>query len=112
MQYQRGNVQKGISQTLTTHGGEERAVVLKEEVPKSMYTETEKKLFTDDGNIRRYINSDIIDKFQEGQMATTSYPNGYGHGPRTHNESISLNLADKPSVNGVLLGKKTETMQC
>ena len=112
MQYQRGNVQKGISQTLTTHGGEERAVVLKEEVPKSMYTETEKKLFTEDGNIRRYINSDIIDKFQEGQMATTSYPNGYGHGPRTHNESISLNLADKPSVKHHLRIRKLTPKEC
>ena len=112
MQYQRGNVQKGISQTLTMHGGEERAVVLKEEVPKSMYTETEKKLFTEDGNIRRYINSDIIDKFQEGQMATTSYPNGYGHGPRIHNESISLNLADKPSVKHHLRIRKLTPKEC
>lgn len=64
----------------------------------SVYTETEKQLFTEDGNIRRYIGSEKVDEFNEGQMATTSFPNGYGHGPRTHNESITLNCIDKPSV--------------
>lgn len=63
-----------------------------------VYSNSEKQLFTEDGNIKRYINSDIVDEFKEGQMATTSFPNGYGHGPRTHNESISLNTIDKPSV--------------
>ena len=50
------------------------------------------------GNIKRYIGSDKIDLFKEGQMATTTFPNGYGHGPRTHNESIALNTIDRPSV--------------
>ena len=49
-------------------------------------------------NIKRYIDSDIVDEFKDGQMATTSFPNGYGHGPRTHDESICLNCIDKPSV--------------
>lgn len=31
-------------------------------------------------------------------MATTTFPNGYGHGPRTHNESIALNTIDRPSI--------------
>ena len=31
-------------------------------------------------------------------MATTTFPNGYGHGPRTHDESIALNTIDRPSV--------------
>lgn len=31
-------------------------------------------------------------------MATTTFPNGYAHGPRTHNESIALNTIDRPSV--------------
>ena len=63
-----------------------------------MRTEKEKNLFTEDGNIKRYMHSDIIDKFEDGQMATLTYPNGYGHGPRTHNESIALNTIDKPCV--------------
>lgn len=78
----------------------------------SMYTETEKQLFTKDGDIRRYINSDIIDKFNEGQMATTSYPNGYGHGSRTHNESISLNTIDRPSVKQNLRIRKLTPKEC
>lgn len=64
----------------------------------SVYTETEKELFTEGGHLLRYIGSDKVDEFKEGQMATTTYPNGYGHGPRTHNESISLNTIDIPSV--------------
>ena len=67
-------------------------------VVKSVYSDLEKQLFTEDGNIKRYIDSDIVDEFKEGQMATTSFPNGYGHGPRTHDESICLNCIDKPSV--------------
>lgn len=78
----------------------------------SMYTETEKQLFTEDGNIKRYLNSDIVDKFEEGQMATTSYPNGYGHGSRTHNESISLNTIDKPSVKQNLRIRKLTPKEC
>ena len=65
---------------------------------KSEYTELEKQLFDGGGNIKRYIGSDKIDLFKEGQMATTTFPNGYGHGPRTHNESIALNTIDRPSV--------------
>ena len=78
----------------------------------SVYTNTEKKLFTEDGNIKRYIGSDIVDKFEEGQMATTSYPNGYGHGPRTHNESISLNTIDKPTVKKNHRIRKLIPLEC
>lgn len=55
---------------------------------------------------KRYINSEIVDKFEEGQMATTTFPNGYGHGPRTHNESIALNTIDKPVVKQQLRIRK------
>jgi site-specific DNA-cytosine methylase len=58
------------------------------------------------GNIKRYINSEVVDKFEEGQMATTTFPNGYGHGPRTHNESIALNTIDKPVVKQQLRIRK------
>lgn len=78
----------------------------------SIYTDTEKKLFTEDGNIKRYIESDTIDQFNEGQMATTSFPNGYGHGPRTHNESITLNTLDKPSVKKNLRIRKLLPLEC
>ena len=72
----------------------------------SLFTETEASLFTEDGNIRRYIGSDQIDKFEEGQMATTTFPNGYGHGTRTHNESITLNTIDRPVVKNNLRIRK------
>ena len=68
------------------------------EMKKNEYTEIEKQLFTRGGHIKRYIGSDKVDQFNEGQMATTTFPNGYGHGPRTHNESIALNTIDRPSV--------------
>lgn len=81
----------------------------------SLFTETEKKLFTDDGNVRRYIGSEQIDKFEEGDMATTTFPNGYGHGPRTHKDcSITLNTIDKPVVKHNLRIRKltpTEAMR-
>lgn len=104
MKYQRGNVQKESIQTLTTSGGNERGVVV--------YSDLEKQLFTEDGNIKRYINSDVVDEFKEGQMATTSFPNGYGHGPRTHDESICLNCIDKPSVKHNLRIRKLTPKEC
>lgn len=96
-----------ISATLTT-----RPDTLGVAVRESVYSEGEKKLFTEDGNIRRYIDSDIVDQFEEGQMATTSFPNGYGHGPRTHDESICLNCIDKPSVKQNLRIRKLTPKEC
>lgn len=76
------------------------------------FSETEKKLFTEDGNIKRYVNSDIVDKFEEGQMATTTFPNGYGHGPRTHDESVTLNTVDRPVVKKNLRIRKLTPKEC
>ena len=109
MQYHRGTVQKGISQTITTAGGDNVGVVVKD---KSLFSETERQLFTEDGNIRRYIGSDKVDEFKEGQMATTSFPNGYGHGPRVHDESVSLNTIDKPCVKYNLRIRKLTPREC
>ena len=106
MEHHRGTVQKDKTQTLTTRC--DIGVVVKENV----YSETEEKLFTEEGNIKRYINSDVVDEFKEGQMATTSFPNGYGHGPRTHNESIALNTIDKPSVKQNLRIRKLTPKEC
>jgi DNA (cytosine-5)-methyltransferase 1 len=78
----------------------------------NVYSESEKELFTEDGNIKRYIDSDIVDKFEEGQMATTTFPNGYGHGPRTHDNSIALNTIDKPSVKHNLRIRKLTPKEC
>lgn len=105
MHHHRGTVQKGTAQTITCMGGENVGVV-------SAFTETEESLFTEDGNIRRYIGSSKIDEFKEGQMATTTYPNGYGHGPRTHNESIALNTIDRPVVKKNLIIRKLTPLEC
>lgn len=86
--------------------------VVVNETEKSMYTEQEKKLFTEDGNIKRYLHSDIVDKFEEGQMATTSFPNGYGHGSRTHDESIALTTVERPSVKQDLRIRKLTPKEC
>lgn len=107
MEYHRGTVQKGLSQTINTMGGNDVGVIVDES-----FTDTEKQLFTNDGNIRRYIGSDKIDEFKDGQMATTTFPNGYGHGPRTHNESIALNTVDRPCVKQDLRIRKLTPLEC
>ena len=76
------------------------------------YSESERKLFTEDGNIKRHLGSDIIDKFEEGQMVTTTFPNGYGHGSRVHNESITLNTVDRSSVKQNLRIRKLTPCEC
>ena len=96
MEHQRGNVQKGSIQTLKAQM--EIGVVVEDKEDENVFSELEKRLFTKDGNINRYIGSDKVDQFKDGQMATTTYPNGWGHGPRTHDESIALNTIDRPSV--------------
>lgn len=93
--------------TLTTRG-DCLGVVVKD----NTYGNTEKELFTKDGNIKRYLGGNKVDKFKEGQMATTTYPNGYGHGPRTHDESIALNTIDRPSVKKNLRIRKLVPLEC
>ena len=109
MEYHRGTVQKGISQTVTTAGGDNIGVVIKDE---TLYSDLEKELFTEDGNIRRYVDSDVVDEFKEGQMASTSCPHGYGRGKRTHDESISLTSSERPSVKYNLRIRKLTAREC
>ena len=45
-------------------------------------------------------------------MATTSFPNGYGHGPRVHDESVSLNTIDRPCVKQNLRIRKLTPREC
>lgn len=53
---------------------------------KNLFTDYDKKMITDDGNIYRYIGSKIIDIFNVGDCADISYPNGYGKGNRVFSE--------------------------
>jgi hypothetical protein len=47
-----------------------------------MWSNKQKEMITPDGNIYRYIGSSVIDKFDIGDSADISFPNGYGKGPR------------------------------
>lgn len=59
----------------------------------NLWTETQKKMITEDGNIKRYINSDVVDKFDVGDCADISFPNGYNKANRVF-EGYS------PAING------------
>ena len=62
-------------------------------IEKSLWTETQKKMITEDGNIKRYINSDVVDKFDVGDCADISFPNGYNKANRVFDGYA-------PAING------------
>ena len=83
---------------------------------KSLFTELQSKMFTIDGNVKRYIYSDIIDEFNVGDSANISFPNGYGKGSRTYKGyCCTLALADiraicvkvKDKMNNIRIRKLT-----
>lgn len=91
----RGVVQKGMIQTIKCNGNDLGVVVADAELSDrevvNLWTETQAKMITPEGNIKRYIGSDIIDIFKEGQVADISFPNGYNKGSRVHDECPALN---------------------
>jgi site-specific DNA-cytosine methylase len=62
-------------------------------VDKNLWTETQKKMITEDGNVKRYINSDVIDEFNVGDCADISFPNGYNKANRVFD-------GYSPAING------------
>lgn len=60
-------------------------------VDKNLWSQSQMEMITNDGDVKRYINSDIIDKFKEGQAADISFPNGYNKAKRVHNECPAIN---------------------
>lgn len=62
-------------------------------VEKNLWTETQKKMITEDGNIKRYIDSDVVDKFEVGDCADISFPNGYNKANRVFD-------GYSPAING------------
>ena len=66
-----------------------RENILKE---KSLFTETQAKMINENGDVKRYINSNIVDKFNEGQCADISFPNGYNKACRVHDECPAINI--------------------
>ena len=75
--------ENNIAPTLTT-----RADCIGVVIP--MKEKRDTNLITDDGNIRRYVGSDIVDQFKVGQAAYINYPNGYGHGKRTSDIAFAM----------------------
>lgn len=86
--HQAGSIydKEGLSPTIDTGVGGWRQPLIA-----SLWTETQAKMITPDGNVKRYIGSDVVDEFKEGQAADISFPNGYNKGPRVHDECPALN---------------------
>ena len=81
----------GVSNTITTVLKDNYVIEPKEE--KSLWTETQCKMITEDGNIKRYINSDVVDEFNVGDCADISFPNGYNKANRVFDGYA-------PAING------------
>lgn len=93
--------EEGVCRTITADTNGSTSHLLKtvvNDIKDSVYSNSETALFTEDGNIKRYINSDIVDEFDEGTVARTSYPNGYGHGTRVSKLCNTLNCSEIYSV--------------
>ena len=90
--------EEGIAPTVMENHGTVTAVEL------TGLTESEKKMITEDGNVKRYINSDVVDEFNEGDCADISFPNGYnkgnrvfkGHSPALNNTTIKSFVTKTP----------------
>jgi len=76
----------GIAPTVMENHGTVTATV-----DKNLWSQSQMKMITNDGNVKRYINSDIVDEFKEGQAADISFPNGYNKAKRVHNECPAIN---------------------
>lgn len=48
-------------------------------------------MIDENGNIRRYVDSDVVDEFKPGQMADVSFPRGYNKGNRVYDVCPSIN---------------------
>ena len=58
---------------------------------KTIFTETQSQMFTNNGDVKRYVGSEVVDEFNVGQIADISFPNGYNKGKRTHDHSPAIN---------------------
>ena len=81
----------GVSNTITTVLKDNYVMEPKQE--KNLWTETQKQMITEDGNVKRYINSDIVDEFNVGDCADISFPNGYNKANRVFD-------GYSPAING------------
>ena len=82
----------GLAPTLTKMDGGNREPFIVEE-RKTLWTDTQRQMITDDGNVKRYINSDVVDTFEVGDCADISFPNGYNKANRVFDGYV-------PAING------------
>lgn len=81
----------GVANTITTLLKDN--YVVEPQTEKNLWTETQKQMITEDGNVKRYINSDVVDEFNIGDCADISFPNGYNKANRVFNGYV-------PALNG------------
>ena len=81
----------GVANTITTVLKDN--YVAEPRIEKSLWTETQKQMITEDGNVKRYINSEVVDKFEVGDCADISFPNGYNKANRVFD-------GYSPAING------------
>lgn len=81
----------GVANTITTVHKDNYVIEVKEE--KNLWTETQCKMITEDGNVKRYIDSDVVDEFNIGDCADISFPNGYNKANRVFDGYV-------PAING------------
>lgn len=79
-------------------------------VKDNLWTKTQAKMITEDLNVKRYINSNKIDQFNEGQVADISFPNGYDKGNRVHDECPTINAATTQTSFIVKVKDKAENV--
>lgn len=81
----------GIANTITTVLKDNYVIEAKD--GKNLWTDTQKQMITEDGNVKRYINSDVVDEFNVGDCADISFPNGYNKANRVFDGYA-------PAING------------
>lgn len=47
-----------------------------------LWSDSERQMITADGNVRRYVTSNVVDEFNLYDCADLSFPNGYNKGSR------------------------------
>lgn len=62
------------------------------------WSESQVKMISPEGNVKRYIDSDIVDEFKEGQAADISFPKGYGKGNRVYDVCPTLTVAGSTPI--------------
>ena len=82
----------GIAPTLTKMDGGNREPFIVEG-QRTLWTDTQKQMITEDGNVKRYINSEVVDAFEVGNCADISFPNGYNKANRVFDGYV-------PAING------------